>query len=101
MMGANAVSWEHQNAATSATPGDHDGVRDQIEMPLDQIAPDGRQAGKRADGGIVAPSGVIDEKTGPGVLSRTGEDRVGVGGRLLGSEVTWSPPRATKMPLRR
>src|SRR5580704_8148818 len=64
-----------------ATSRDHDGIRDQIEMPLDQIAADRLQADERANGGIVATSGraaaVIAEEMGPGVRSWTGEDGVG------------------------
>ena len=57
-------------------------------MPLNQIAADRRQAGERADSGIVAPGRgartVIAQEAGPGVLSGTGEDGVGMSGGLLG-----------------
>ena len=70
-----------------AAARDDDRVRHEIEMPLDQIAPDRRKAGQRPERRSIhalrAAAPEIGEELRPGVLAGAEEDRVGVRGRLV------------------
>jgi hypothetical protein len=67
-------------AGVRTAAGDHDRVRHQVEMALDQVASDRRQAVQRARDGRVrrgrVACGEVREEPRPGVLARTDEDRV-------------------------
>jgi len=67
--------------------GDDDGVRDQVQVPLHEVAANGRQTGERPYDGAILQLGIaapeVGEEGGPRVLAGADEDRVRVGRRLL------------------
>ncbi len=71
------------------TPARHDdGVGDEVEAALDEIAANRREACQRADRRSIDALGMaareVREEPRPGVLAGPQEDRVGMGGRLVG-----------------
>ncbi len=74
-------------AVVRAAARDHDRVRYQVPVPLDQVPPDRREADQRAVARDVARACLtapeIIEEHRPGVLAWPEEDRVGVRGGLV------------------
>ena len=64
-----------ERAMVGAATRDHQGVRDEVSMPLNEIPPYRRQPGQRPDGRFVAGSwrscGEVAQELGEGVLART------------------------------
>ena len=74
-------------AHVGAPSRDDDGVRDEIEMPFDQITPDRRHAGERSDlrsiDAIRGAAPEIGEESRPRVLAGSEKDRVRMPGSLF------------------
>src|SRR5215510_14494771 len=73
-------------ADVRAATRDHNRVRDEIQLPLDQVTPDRRKIDQCAYRGPIQPLRTarlpIVEKSRPCVLTGTDEDRVRMGSRL-------------------
>ena len=75
-------------AHVRAAARDDDGVRDEVEPPLDQVAPDRRKAGQRPKRRLIdalrAAAPEVAQEPRPCVLAGPEEDRVGVRAGLVG-----------------